>query len=166
MTEEQRFICTEYPIVSNAIKHLAGVQCSSDNPLEILIRPYVEKRSEAQRRTLWGWYYKNLSKALNDAGYCIEDDDGHEWPYTADLLHEILREYFLCYGEIKRNGKVRKIIWSTNDLPKSRSNHPFKPTFSEYIDKIKEFASQHWNIELADPVSGLMRSYFDECYAA
>lgn len=160
---EQRFIAKDYQIIQNAREHLTGVECSDKEPVEILIRPYAARRSEAQNRMLWGWYYRNLADQLNDAGYAVDDDDGKEWPYTKDLLHQLFAEFYLVKGEIRRKGKVRQLFWSTTELTKGKTNDPSKPSFSEYVEKVKQFASQHWGIELEDPISGAMRSYFDEC---
>ncbi len=138
--------------IEKAIEYLRGIDFGEVIPvLEVIVRDHELRRTEKQRITYWGWYLRNLAQELNDAGYEIEDDSGTVWPYTKDLLHDIFRERFLCYGEIKRNGKVRKLIWSTNDLPRKKSNRPDKPTFSEYINSLREFSSQHWKIELQDP---------------
>ena len=138
--------------IEKAINYLNEVEFGEEiRILEVIIRDHELRRTDRQRMTLWGWYYKNLAQELNEAGYEIDDDNGTVWPYDKDLLHCIFREKFLCYGEIKRKGKIRKLIWSSNDLPRKRSNRPDKPTFSEYINSIREFSSQHWGIELLDP---------------
>ena len=133
----------------------------TDTPLELDLKDYKANRSAAQNKLMWGWYLRNLSDQLEEAGICITDDNDSEYPYCKDLLHEMFKDMYLVRSEIVRKGKTRKLYWSTADLPKS-STGGSKPSFSEYLDKIKNFSRDYWQIDLADPVSGRWKSYFEE----
>ena len=158
--EPIRIIAREYKNVSYAIRQLTGI--SLDEPVEIIVQDYKAVRSTAMNAYLWGWKYKQLAVALEEAGYCITDDDGHEWMYTPDLLHEMFREYFLVKGEIRKKGKIRKLFWSTTQLTKSKVKGSAKPSFGEYTDSIDKFALTSWEITIPEPMSGIMKSYLDE----
>jgi len=135
--------------------YLAANASKFDNstPKELIISEYKFKRTTQQNKALWGWYYKFLSDALEAGGLCVTDDDGCEYPYTQELLHEMFRNMYLVKQTITRQGKTRKLYWSTTKLNKSGED-PMKPTFSEYLDKIKNFARDYWQIDIPDPVSG------------
>lgn len=114
----------------------------------------ADTRTDQMNRYLWGWLYRQIEKALNDAGIVIPDDDGTEYPYTKDLLHEMFKEMFLCRATIKRGDKERKLCWSTRELAKSplaHENGDERPSFKTYVDQIQQFASQYWHIEIPEP---------------
>lgn len=121
----------------------------------ITMQPYTVKRSELQNRYLWGWLYRNIEKQLEEGGIVIASDDGSEHPYTADLLHEIFKERFLCYGEIVRTHpktgerKVRTLCYSTTQLVKhAKTEEQEQRCFSTYVTKIKQFVWQVWGIQV------------------
>lgn len=130
-------------------------------PFQVEITPYKRSTTSAQRKLMWGWYYKYLSDALDEAGITVPDDQGHEYPYSKDLLHEILKDMFLVKTEITRQGKTRKLHWSLMELPKSGTG-TLKPSFSEYLDKVKNFSREYFNIDIPDPIDEYWRSYFNE----
>ena len=137
-----------------------AIHFNAANPKQITVEKFKHTRSQAQNRALWGWYYKNLSEALDDAGISVEDDDGRCYPYTAELLHEIFKDAFLVKTEITRKGVTRKLHHSTADLPKSGDGGSM-PSFSQYLDKIKNFSREYWHIDIPDPVSGYYRDLME-----
>lgn len=113
------------------------------------LQPVSDKRSVLQNNYLWGWLYKNIAEQLGDAGIVIPLDDGREYPYDTEILHEMFRESFLCKAELTRNGKTRKLYWSTTDLKKHSSDDPTQaPAFGWYVNQIKQFAFQQWEIHI------------------
>lgn len=113
-----------------------------------------DTRTDQANRYLWGWLYRQIEKALEDAGIVIPADDGTEYPYTKDILHEIFKEMFLCKATIKRAGKERKLCWSTTELAKKSKeyeNGDERPSFSWYVQQIQQFCSQYWKVEVPEP---------------
>lgn len=114
----------------------------------------ADTRSDQANRYLWGWLYRLIEKALSDAGIVIQADDGSEYPYTKDLLHEMFKEMFLCRATIKRGDRERKLCWSTTELAKTSKayeNGDERPSFAWYAQQIRQFASQYWHIEIPEP---------------
>lgn len=126
-------------------------------PLCLEFKP--ETRSLQANRYLWGWLYHQIEKQLCDAGITIpaESTDpckaGREYPYTKDILHAMFKDNFLCYDEIRVKTRTRKLCWSTKDLTRKTKDDGFgeRPSFSWYVTQIKQFCSQYWHIEIADP---------------
>lgn len=90
-----------------------------DRPLEVLVRPYVEKRSQSQNARLWVLHQK-VAEHLG-----VAPDDMHE---------EALCRFF-GYEEKKIGPFVRRV-------PIERSRVQDKKRFREFMD-----ATEHWYIE-------------------
>ena len=114
----------------------------------VTLEPWEEKRNQLQNRYLWGWLYKNIVQQLEDAGIVIPLDDGREYPYTADMLHEIFKETFLCYDTIVHKGKERKLCYSTTQLLRKAKQGEEQRSFRNYVTQIKQFVHQMWAIDI------------------
>lgn len=90
-----------------------------DRPLEVLVRPYIEKRSQSQNARLWVLHQK-VAEHLG-----VSPDDMHE---------EALCRFF-GYEEKKIGPFVRRV-------PIERSRVQDKKRFREFMD-----ATEHWYIE-------------------
>lgn len=150
-----RVICKSQRDAWRAAHVITQVPVEEGHPWLVTMQPYTVKRTELQNKYLWGWLYRNIEKQLEDAGIVIIDDVGQEHPYTADLLHEIFKERFLCYGEIVRTNpktgerKVRTLCYSTTELVKhAKTEEQEQRCFSAYVNKIKQFVWQVWEIQI------------------
>ena len=128
---------------------IAVAQMPIDDPMLVTWEPLKPTRTEKQNRYLWGWLYWNIAKQLGEAGIVIPSDDGREFPYTKNLLHDIFKEQFLCYAEITRGQKTRKLCYSTSELVrKTEKEEDEQRCFSTYVENIKEFCFQVWRIHV------------------
>lgn len=136
-----------------AISHLACLQPDESSPVAIKVEPYKRKRSSLQNAFLWGWIYAEIVRHLADAGIVLNCDDG-EHPYTADILHEIFKQKFLAIGCLEAKGRSLTLYKSTTDLNTAQ--------FSEFVENVRGFVYQFWNITVADPVSGHYQTLAEE----
>lgn len=155
MTETVSMMCRTVSDALRAADVVSRIQPEDKSPWLVEAKPYAVTRTERQNRYLWGWLYRNIASQLDDAGIVIQSDDGREFPYTKDLLHEIFKEEFLCYAEITRTNpktgetKTRKLCYSTADLVKhSKTDEDEKRCFATYVQNIKNFCRQVWGIEI------------------
>lgn len=152
---EVRILCKSQRDAWRAASAITQAPIQEGEEWLVTMQPYTVKRSELQNRYLWGWLYRNIEKQLEDGGIHIPLDDGSEYPYTKDILHDIFKEMFLCYGEIARTSpktgerKVRKLCYSTTQLVKhAKTEEQEQRCFSVYVTKIKQFAFQVWGIHI------------------
>lgn len=139
---------------AHAMGHLACINPSADAPVVIKVEPYKKKRSDLQNRFIWGWVYSEIERQLQDAGIVIHCDDGTEHPYTKEILHEIMKQKFLAVGSIEAKGRSLILHKSTTDLNTAQ--------FSEFVEQVRQFVFQFWNITVADPVSGYYKTLAEE----
>lgn len=146
---KQTFILRTPFTKSQALEVISELEISEEEPYAVVVEPWKEKRTALQNRYLWGWLYKNIAQQLEDAGIVVTLDDGREYPYNADLLHDIFKERFLCYDEITFKGRTRKICYSTTELlKKPKDEDDQKRSFGGYVSNIKKFVYQVWGIHV------------------
>jgi len=148
MAKKNVFVLRTPEQKAQAVEFISKIQPDPDDPMMLVISVYEEKRTELQNRYLWGWLYLNIAVQLEDAGIVITSDDLLEYPYDKDLLHAIFQEKFLCYATIKRGSKERKLCYSTTCLLKSPKEGEEARCFSTYVDNIKRFVYQMWEIHI------------------
>lgn len=152
---EVRVLCKNPRDAWRAANAITQVPIQDGQEWLVTMQPYVAKRNDLQNRYLWGWLYLNIEQQLDAGGIVITDDAGREYPYTKDLLHEMFKEMFLCYGEIVRTNPVtgerrtRKLCYSTTELVKhAKSEEQEKRCFSVYVNCIKRFVWDYWQIQI------------------
>ncbi len=138
-----------------AAELISKLEIEDGHPWQVIAKPFKVLRTERQNNYLWGWLYLNIAKQLAEAGIVINLDDNREIPYDADLLHEIFKEKYLCYDEITRTNpttkvtSTRKLCYSTSQLVKhSTSPEDEQRCFATYVNNIKAFCFQFWNITI------------------
>lgn len=113
---------------NDKIKQQKWLQSLNGKRIEMIIRPFREKRSIKANAYYWGVVLKTISK---------------ETGYTSEELHEFFKRIFLK-KEIVIGGKVYETSISTRKLKKDQ--------FSEYIEKIKGFV--FLRLDLVIPEAG------------
>jgi hypothetical protein len=140
--------------LQKAVDVMCDSDYSDDSPLSIEIKPYKRNRSVLANAFLWGWVYDQIATKLGDAGLVIHCDDGTEHPYTAEILHEIFKQKFLAIGSIEAKGRSLTLYKSTTKLT--------KPEFSEFIEDVRGFVYQFWEITVQDPREGYWETILQE----
>jgi hypothetical protein len=109
--------------------------------VEIVIRK-KNRRSSPQNRYLWGVVYKELEIRLRDLGNDVDSDTVHDF----------------CKGKFNPKPlagiggeKIDDIGGTTTDLTKSE--------FSEYVDKIIQFAAEYLDITIPLPNTDLQLQF-------
>ena len=96
------------------------------------------RRSKLQNAFLWGWVYKELSSALNVAGYSLNGA-----PYTHAIIHAIAQANFRITDTFtNEKGQECYIYRSTADMGKKE--------FSEDIEKINHYFIDLYQIAIPD----------------
>ena len=113
-------------ILDQPSKYLVRLSQLEGKRIELVIRKEKSQRSLDQNSYYWGCVVEILSK------FC---------GYEAEEMHEALKEKFLSAPEIDAHG-LRKIK-STAKLNTAE--------FTEYLDKIKRWASQELSVYIPDP---------------
>lgn len=150
------YIVREQNHLDNALKELSAIVPDEKKPLAVKIEPYKKNRSQLQNALLWGWVYAQLAKLLEEGGVVMRLDDGGEMPWTVDVIHEAMKQ---MYGKraapitTVRRGKRRTLEFSPSTTNMTTSE------FSEYIENIKKFSWQFWQVQIPDPP---VRSIFAE----
>jgi hypothetical protein len=108
----------------NCLEHIAGLGLNRTHAVEI--KEYRKNRSTAQNRTMWMW----LNAMAPELGY------------SADDLHEVLKQRFLGLEEkkvsISRNGVVMRELMVR---PKSTASLTVGE-FSDYLRQVEALAIQ------------------------
>ncbi|HEX6427977.1 MAG TPA: recombination protein NinB [Niastella sp.] len=109
-----------------------------DNPgKEIRIRfaPKGVKRSLPQNAYYWGVVIREITIALHDLGHQDVDDE---------TVHEIMKMKFNNEQVVnEQTGEVMDLPKSTTDLTKTE--------FAEYVDRIRQWASEFLSIDIPGP---------------
>ncbi|WP_444946431.1 recombination protein NinB [Microbulbifer sp. VTAC004] len=145
-TEEQK---------AHMFGELANIQPNKEKPMAVQVQQFKPKRTDLQNRFLNGWIYKNIAQQLEDAGIVISCDDGTEIPYTRDVLHKwVFGKKFRVIREYQIKGRTFYEFESTATMNRAR--------FSEYVEQVRGFVYQYWNITIPDPVSGYFKTLMEE----
>lgn len=144
----QHFILRSPATRSHAAQVVSEMIVDDKKPYEVIIRPWEQKRTDLQNKYLWGWLYKNIADQLEAAGIVIALDDGREYPYDKDMLHEIFSDRYLTHDIIAFKGKERRIKYSTTQLLKSPKEGQEQRCFATYVTAITQFAYQYWGIHI------------------
>jgi hypothetical protein len=127
-------------------------------PYELIYKIYDESRSDLQNRYLNGWIYKELSKALDDAGIVIPCDDGTEIPYTRDILHDhTMAVRFRVVKSWTVKGSTYYEFESTAKMSKKR--------FRDYIDEVVNFSKQYWGVDIPQPQDNYYAQILKQIYS-
>jgi len=143
---KKKFIIRTITNKYEAAEYISELEPDEDHPVIVEVSPWEQKRSKLQNRYLWGWLYRYIADKLEEGGIVIPLDDGREYPYNAEILHEIFKDRFLCYDTISVNGKERKLSYSTTQLLMKPKEGEEQRGFANYIQQIKQFAIQVWEI--------------------
>jgi hypothetical protein len=137
-------------IEPNSDKGLEWVKAQKPGAMATFETP-KDLRTDAQRKYQWGWTYKMAVKLLNDAGYSIL---GNMW--TKDLFHAAMQECFLIKEELwcREINQYIKVYYSTADMGKK--------AFSAYMQNIKEFCFNNYDISIPDPNEGYWLDVYRE----
>lgn len=92
------------------------------------------KRSNPQNAYYWGICIKEITLRLRELG--------HTWINDEDV-HEIMKLKFNYEHVVSEGGEVMELPKSTTTLTKTQ--------FSEYVEKIRLWASDFLNIQIPDP---------------
>ena len=146
--EKRKFILRTTTNKYEAAEYIAELVIDEHYPVLVEVTPWEQKRSELQNKYLWGWCYRYIADKLEEAGIVIPLDDGREYPYNADMLHEIFKDKFLCYDIIVVKGRERKLCYSTTQLLMKPKPGDEQRGFRTYVTNIKQFAIQCWGIDV------------------
>jgi len=91
------------------------------------------KRSTPQNRYYWGAVLPIIREALKDLGMQL----------STEQVHDMMKFKFLLVEYVTSDGDVIKSIGS--------SKHLTKEQFNEYIESIKQWASEYLNVYIPDP---------------
>lgn len=148
------YVLTSEKAKEHAIKAINRIDVSAKEPIAIHVERKGAKRTKMQNSYLWGWVYAQIVLALKNGGISIPLKDGGEYPYDADILHQIFKRKFLAAGTVvAKNGSELVIERSTTDLSKKE--------FSDYVRSIDEFCHEFWHITIPAPV-GIFEHYRKE----
>lgn len=166
--ESQRFILRTMSDVLRAATAVSQLIVDEARPWFIEIIPWEEKRNKLQNRYLWGWLYKNIAMQLEAGGIVVTHPDGSEYPYTAELLHEIFKRQFLTYATVAvpdpDTGEMRDVplCYSTAELLMRPKPGQEQRGFAYYTNSIKQFAIQLWGIHVPPTYNEDFRSLEQE----
>jgi len=146
--EKRKFVIRTTTNKYEAAEYISLLEPDEDHPILVEVTPWEQKRSDLQNKYLWGWLYRYLSDKLEEGGIVIPLDDGREWPYNPDMLHEIFKDRFLCYDTISVKGQERKLCYSTTNLLIKPKEGDEQRGFARYVTQIKQFAIQVWGIDI------------------
>lgn len=166
---KQKFVIRTTTNKYAACEFISELDVDEDHPWSIEVMPYELKRSLLQNSYLWGWLYRYIADKLEEAGIVIPLEDGREYPYNADMLHEIFKDKFLCYDEItvmvkhsfipfKKVPVTRKLCYSTTQLLMKPKPGDEQRGFKFYVDSIKQFAYQVWGLQVPPTFNNDFRS--------
>lgn len=112
---ERRFVIRDANIRAHVAAFIAKVK--GEPLMEVIVRPYVEKRSNDQNSRLWALH----TAAARFVGCSAED------------MHEEMLSKFYGYREVKMpSGDVKRI-------PLKRSSQRNKQEFREFMDQVEAF---------------------------
>jgi hypothetical protein len=106
---DRRFVLHSEFIRTNLLSYLGKV--SIEHPVEVIVRPYIEKRSLEQNALLWAWH----SEAAKHTGHSSEE------------MHEFALMRHFGTQELKVGEMVRLV-------PAKRSSARNKREFSEFLE--------------------------------
>lgn len=111
-------------------------KCALDGRYKIDVTLVRKKRTLDQNGWLWGCIYPLMLKALNDAG----------WEFTTiEQVHDFLKSQFCGQKMInKHTGEIVSLPMSTALMDTL--------AFSEYVEKIREYAYEYLGCDIPDPV--------------
>ncbi len=108
----------------------------------IKIDKKFSKRSDPQNRYYWGIVIKEISIRLRELG--------HNWLSDNDV-HEMMKMKFNHKDAISKEGEVLEIPMSTANLNKTE--------FGEYVDKVRQWASDFLDIYIPEPTAKNIMSF-------
>lgn len=115
--------------IADTLQHFEGKR------VEVIIKRLRSTRSNQQNRYYWGVVVSVMRQAFKDIGYLLNTEE----------THTILKERFMPYTDIcTADGEViSKKYKSTRELTKTE--------FSEYTDKIAQFAAESLGVSIPQP---------------
>lgn len=148
-------------IKQDTIDLISSLEANADHPIRVVIHDKKVTRSEKQNKYLFGWVYGCAISQLTASG--IEMSTGIPW--TKDAFHAAMADSFLIKGEVKLpGGRIVTTRWSTTELAKKSRNDEEGdvPTFPWYVDQVKNFCFDVWQIQIPDPISPSWSALHDE----
>jgi hypothetical protein len=112
---ERRFVLRSEFVVANLLKYLGGL--SIEPPVEVIVRPYIEKRSLEQNARLWMLH----SRAAEFVGCTAED------------MHEEMLCKVYGYSEVRLPSGYMKRI------PLKRSSARNRKEFHTFMEQVEAF---------------------------
>lgn len=146
--EKKKFVLRTTTNKYEAAEYIAELVIDENYPVLVEVTPWEQKRNKLQNAYLWGWVYRYIADKLEEAGIVIPLDDGREYPYNAEMLHEIFKDQILCYDTLIVNGKERKLCYSTSNLLMKPKPGEEQRGFAFYVTQVKQFAIQAWGIDV------------------
>lgn len=123
--------------ITNRKRFDQDISSLKDGPYEILIRR-KNRRSNPQNNYYHGIVITEIRIRLTELGHRIEDEQ----------VHELLKAKFLSVPISNESGEVEYIPGSTAGLNKEE--------FSQYLEKVIEWAAEFLGIEIPEPGESLL----------
>ena len=122
---QPKWIVRDSQVMQNLVEHLQSLDLTK--PLEVIIQPYRKKRTLSQNSMYWAEINQIVSHVVMHTGY------------TADEIHEFLKEKFLQPSLIEIGDDARA-YYSTKNLSTTE--------MSDYMEQIRAWAITELGFEI------------------